>query len=108
MDMIIWPAPPLLKPAAVYEQNSLKCTWSVFCPHSVSNSAEPIIVEVTFRNPLKVSLALSKLSLLWRFTPDSKSPSEEKTTEELAAETIANAETLALGVGRFYLRNCDF
>uniref|UniRef100_A0A8C7XGM6 Trafficking protein particle complex subunit 8 n=1 Tax=Oryzias sinensis TaxID=183150 RepID=A0A8C7XGM6_9TELE len=30
---------------------------------------EPIIVEVTFRNPLKVSLALSELSLLWRFSP---------------------------------------
>uniref|UniRef100_A0A7N6B0E5 Trafficking protein particle complex 8 n=1 Tax=Anabas testudineus TaxID=64144 RepID=A0A7N6B0E5_ANATE len=55
---------------------------------------EPIIVEVMFRNPLKVSLALSKLSLLWRFTP--YSPSEEKTTEELAGETITNEETLAL------------
>uniref|UniRef100_A0A7N6C2M4 Trafficking protein particle complex 8 n=1 Tax=Anabas testudineus TaxID=64144 RepID=A0A7N6C2M4_ANATE len=54
---------------------------------------EPIIVEVMFRNPLKVSLALSKLSLLWRFTP--YSPSEEKTTEELAGETITNEETLA-------------
>uniref|UniRef100_A0A3Q1HHI0 Trafficking protein particle complex 8 n=1 Tax=Anabas testudineus TaxID=64144 RepID=A0A3Q1HHI0_ANATE len=53
---------------------------------------EPIIVEVMFRNPLKVSLALSKLSLLWRFTP--YSPSEEKTTEELAGETITNEETL--------------
>uniref|UniRef100_A0A7N5ZQZ1 Trafficking protein particle complex 8 n=1 Tax=Anabas testudineus TaxID=64144 RepID=A0A7N5ZQZ1_ANATE len=61
---------------------------------------EPIIVEVMFRNPLKVSLALSKLSLLWRFTP--YSPSEEKTTEELAGETITNEETLALQVGCFF------
>ncbi|XP_035380054.1 trafficking protein particle complex subunit 8 isoform X1 [Electrophorus electricus] len=30
---------------------------------------EPIIVEVVFRNPLKVPLALAELSLLWKFTP---------------------------------------
>uniref|UniRef100_A0A8C7SQI2 Trafficking protein particle complex 8 n=1 Tax=Oncorhynchus mykiss TaxID=8022 RepID=A0A8C7SQI2_ONCMY len=29
---------------------------------------EPIIVEVVFRNPLKVPLVLSDLSLLWKFT----------------------------------------
>ncbi|XP_051953858.1 trafficking protein particle complex subunit 8-like isoform X2 [Xyrauchen texanus] len=29
---------------------------------------EPIIVEVAFRNPLKIPLALSALSLLWKFT----------------------------------------
>uniref|UniRef100_A0A8C7SXS3 Trafficking protein particle complex 8 n=1 Tax=Oncorhynchus mykiss TaxID=8022 RepID=A0A8C7SXS3_ONCMY len=29
---------------------------------------EPIIVEVAFRNPLKVPLVLSDLSLLWKFT----------------------------------------
>lgn len=66
----------------------------------LSVSAEPIIVEVTFRNPLKVSLALSILSLLWRFTPDGVS-------EELA---ITNEDTLILGVGNlgtFPLRNCD-
>ncbi|KPP60737.1 hypothetical protein Z043_121236, partial [Scleropages formosus] len=28
---------------------------------------EPIIVEVVFRNPLKVSLVLTDLSLLWKF-----------------------------------------
>lgn len=62
-------------------------------------SAEPIIVEVTFRNPLKVPLALSKLSLLWRFAPVGASPSEEKIAEEPAAETITNEETLAVEVG---------
>ncbi|KAG7488409.1 hypothetical protein MATL_G00034240 [Megalops atlanticus] len=30
---------------------------------------EPIIVEVVFRNPLKVPLLLTDLSLLWKFTP---------------------------------------
>lgn len=47
-------------------------------------------MEVTFRNPLKVSLALSNLSLLWRFTPYCASPSEEKTTEEPSEEIITN------------------
>uniref|UniRef100_UPI0037E7F677 trafficking protein particle complex subunit 8 isoform X2 n=1 Tax=Semicossyphus pulcher TaxID=241346 RepID=UPI0037E7F677 len=55
---------------------------------------EPIIVELMFKNPLKVSLSLSNLSLLWRFTDDGVSPSEN-ITEELA---ITNEETLALGI----------
>ncbi|XP_071342862.1 trafficking protein particle complex subunit 8 isoform X2 [Trachinotus anak] len=63
--------------------------------HPLAVVEEPIIVEVTFRNPLKVSLALSNLSLLWRFTADAVSPSKEKTTEELSGETITNEETLA-------------
>ncbi|KAM7012962.1 LOW QUALITY PROTEIN: trafficking protein particle complex subunit 8 [Tautogolabrus adspersus] len=54
---------------------------------------EPVIVELTFRNPLKVSLALSDLSLLWRFTANAVSPSE--TSDE---SSITNEETLALGV----------
>ncbi|XP_067368417.1 trafficking protein particle complex subunit 8 isoform X2 [Channa argus] len=66
--------------------------------HPLAVVEEPIIVEVTFRNPLKVSLALSNLSLLWTFTPDDVSPSKEKMTEELAGETITNAGTLALGI----------
>lgn len=77
----------------------------------MSISVEPIIVEVTFRNPLKVSLALSNLSLLWRFSPDGVSPLEEKKTEELAGDAITNEKTLALGVGnlgKIHLRNCDF
>lgn len=31
---------------------------------------EPIVVEVVLRNPLKVALSLSELTLLWRFTAD--------------------------------------
>uniref|UniRef100_A0A3Q4N2M8 Trafficking protein particle complex subunit 8 n=1 Tax=Neolamprologus brichardi TaxID=32507 RepID=A0A3Q4N2M8_NEOBR len=61
--------------------------------HPLAVVEEPIIVEVTFRNPLKVSLALSSLSLLWRFTVDGSSSSKEMTEE-----TITNEETSAVGV----------
>uniref|UniRef100_A0A665T8B7 Trafficking protein particle complex 8 n=1 Tax=Echeneis naucrates TaxID=173247 RepID=A0A665T8B7_ECHNA len=63
--------------------------------HPLAVVEEPMIVELTFRNPLKVSLALSNLSLLWRFTPDAASPSKEKMPEEFMGETITNEETLA-------------
>ncbi|XP_074524565.1 trafficking protein particle complex subunit 8 isoform X2 [Halichoeres trimaculatus] len=66
-------------------------TDNLRCPLAVVE--EPIIVELKFKNPLKVPLALSNLSLLWRFTAESKS-STEKTSEEKA---ITNEETLALG-----------
>uniref|UniRef100_A0A4W6CYI7 Trafficking protein particle complex subunit 8 n=1 Tax=Lates calcarifer TaxID=8187 RepID=A0A4W6CYI7_LATCA len=66
--------------------------------HPLAVVEEPIIVEVTFRNPLKVSLALSNLSLLWKFTADDAPPSKEKTAEKLAGEAITNEETLALGM----------
>ncbi|KAM9383796.1 trafficking protein particle complex subunit 8 isoform 4-T4 [Pholidichthys leucotaenia] len=60
--------------------------------HPLAVVEEPVIVEVTFRNPLKVSLALSSLSLLWWFTTDS-TPSKEKA----AGETFTNEETCAVG-----------
>ncbi|XP_029285270.1 trafficking protein particle complex subunit 8 isoform X2 [Cottoperca gobio] len=66
-------------------------TDNLRCPLAVAE--EPIVVEVTFRNPLKVPLALSNLSLLWRFTADGASPSEEKTEE-----AITNEETLTQGM----------
>ncbi|KAF3835624.1 hypothetical protein F7725_028182 [Dissostichus mawsoni] len=53
----------------------------------------PIVVEVSFRNPLKVPLALSNLSLLWSFTAEGTSPSEEN-----AEEAITNEETLTQGM----------
>ncbi|XP_075935366.1 trafficking protein particle complex subunit 8 isoform X1 [Anarhichas minor] len=59
---------------------------------------EPIIVEVTLSNPLKVPLALSNLSLLWRFTVEGATPSEEKTSEESAGEAITNEESLIDGM----------
>ncbi|KAL6108633.1 trappc8 [Pungitius sinensis] len=54
---------------------------------------EPIIVEVMFRNPLKVPLALSNLSLLWKFTAEGVTPSEEVT-----GEAITNEESLTEGM----------
>lgn len=60
--------------------------------HPLAVMEEPIIVEVMFRNPLKVSLALSNLSLLWKFTADDV---KEKTAEELV---ITNEETLGQAV----------
>ncbi|KAK2815971.1 hypothetical protein Q5P01_026438 [Channa striata] len=68
--------------------------------HPLAVVEEPIIVEVTFRNPLKVSLALSNLSLLWTFTADGESASKGKMTDELAGETITNAESLAQGISQ--------
>ncbi|KAM7410650.1 hypothetical protein PAMA_001877 [Pampus argenteus] len=63
--------------------------------HPLAVVEEPIIVEVTFRNPLKVSLALSNLSLLWRFTPDGEK------TEESPGEAITNEkDTLAQGMSQ--------
>ncbi|XP_034036210.1 trafficking protein particle complex subunit 8 isoform X2 [Thalassophryne amazonica] len=60
---------------------------------------EPIIVEVTFRNPLKVPLALSNLSLQWRFTAEGVSPSTEETNGELLRGTVTNEhETLDPGM----------
>ncbi|XP_069575816.1 trafficking protein particle complex subunit 8 isoform X1 [Brachyistius frenatus] len=66
--------------------------------HPLAVVEEPIIVEVTFRNPLKVSLTLSSLSLLWRFTDDESSSSTERTAKELPAEAITNEETPAGGM----------
>ncbi|KAM6921828.1 trafficking protein particle complex subunit 8 [Xenentodon cancila] len=64
--------------------------------HPLAVVEEPIIVEVTFRNPLKVSLALSDLSLLWRFTPDgASSAAKESSGEKLPGETITNEEAAA-------------
>ncbi|RXN15358.1 trafficking particle complex subunit 8 isoform X1 [Labeo rohita] len=52
---------------------------------------EPIIVEVVFRNPLKVPLALSALSLLWKFTLKDFSGPQGGT----AGETISNEKEAA-------------
>ncbi|CAL8395654.1 unnamed protein product [Boreogadus saida] len=53
---------------------------------------EPIIVEVTFQNPLKVSLLLSDLSLQWSFTPrDLSSPQQgDLPSDEASDEPITN------------------
>lgn len=49
-----------------------------YCLHSQTDNLrrplavlqEPIVVEVVLRNPLKVALSLSELTLLWRFTAE--------------------------------------
>uniref|UniRef100_A0A8C5ECD4 Trafficking protein particle complex 8 n=1 Tax=Gouania willdenowi TaxID=441366 RepID=A0A8C5ECD4_GOUWI len=61
--------------------------------HPLAVVEEPIIVEVTFSNPLKVSLALSKLSLLWRFGE------EEASSEGLTEVTNKNPLCVILPAG---------
>ncbi|XP_052391021.1 trafficking protein particle complex subunit 8 isoform X3 [Carassius gibelio] len=61
--------------------------------HPLAVVEEPIIVEVVFRNPLKIPLALSALSLLWKFTLKDFSGPQDGT----AGETVSNEkETTAL------------
>ncbi|KAL7888142.1 hypothetical protein AOLI_G00031160 [Acnodon oligacanthus] len=54
---------------------------------------EPMFVEVLFRNPLKVPLILSDLSLLWKFTTKDFSGPQGGTT----GETITNEKEAAAG-----------
>uniref|UniRef100_A0A8C6PRB9 Trafficking protein particle complex subunit 8 n=1 Tax=Nothobranchius furzeri TaxID=105023 RepID=A0A8C6PRB9_NOTFU len=71
---------------------------------------EPIIVELSFRNPLKVSLTLSNLSLLWKFTADgTSSPGKTQTGEQITGETITNEEASAtqVSIPRVH-KNVDF
>ncbi|XP_058031327.1 trafficking protein particle complex subunit 8 isoform X2 [Ahaetulla prasina] len=52
---------------------------------------EPITVEIAFRNPLKVPLLLSDLSLLWKFQPkdfNSKNNGETKELETCGKDMI--------------------
>lgn len=60
---------------------------------------EPIIMEVVYRNPLKVPLALSALSLLWKFTVKDFSGPQDSTSGETISnvkEAVALKETTAL------------
>uniref|UniRef100_A0A3Q3SYZ1 Trafficking protein particle complex 8 n=1 Tax=Mastacembelus armatus TaxID=205130 RepID=A0A3Q3SYZ1_9TELE len=61
--------------------------------HPFAVVEEPIIVEVTFRNPLKVSLALSNLSLLWKFSVEGASLSEEM-SEGLSGKALTNEDKM--------------
>ncbi|XP_062858255.1 trafficking protein particle complex subunit 8 isoform X2 [Trichomycterus rosablanca] len=54
---------------------------------------EPIIIEVVLRNPLKVPLLLSDLSLLWKFTLKDFSGPQGGTL----GETITNEKEAAMG-----------
>lgn len=67
-------------------------------------TAEPIIVEVVYRNPLKVPLALSALSLLWKFTVKDFSGPQDSTSGETISnvkEAVALKEVRPLIVSRF-------
>uniref|UniRef100_A0A8D2HNC3 Trafficking protein particle complex subunit 8 n=1 Tax=Urocitellus parryii TaxID=9999 RepID=A0A8D2HNC3_UROPR len=63
-----------------------------YCLNSYSDNSrfplavveEPITVEVAFRNPLKVPLLLTDLSLLWKFQPKDFSGKDNEEVKELA------------------------
>lgn len=50
-------------------------------------------MEVVFRNPLKVPLALSELSLLWKFTPKDFSGPQGG----MSGETVSNEKESTTG-----------
>ncbi|XP_036860634.2 trafficking protein particle complex subunit 8 isoform X6 [Manis javanica] len=62
-----------------------------YCLNSYSDNSrfplavveEPVTVEVAFRNPLKVPLLLTDLSLLWKFQPQDFSGKENEEVKEL-------------------------
>uniref|UniRef100_A0A8C8K6D5 Trafficking protein particle complex 8 n=1 Tax=Oncorhynchus tshawytscha TaxID=74940 RepID=A0A8C8K6D5_ONCTS len=67
---------------------------------------EPIIVEVVFRNPLKVPLVLSDLSLLWKFTlKDFNRPQEDSVGDAvpISNEKEANDVIATEVIPEFYL-----
>ncbi|XP_029943533.1 trafficking protein particle complex subunit 8 isoform X2 [Salarias fasciatus] len=61
-------------------------------PQAVVN--EPVVVELAFRNPLKVPLALSNLSLLWTFQANDATTDEdsEAVTPQTIQEFLLNPE----------------
>ncbi|XP_063057048.1 trafficking protein particle complex subunit 8 [Engraulis encrasicolus] len=63
-------------------------TDNLRCPMAVVE--EPIIVEVSFRNPLRVSLCLTDLSLLWKFTPKDYSRPPDNSQQDAASHTLTN------------------
>ncbi|XP_061152992.1 trafficking protein particle complex subunit 8 isoform X5 [Syngnathus typhle] len=59
--------------------------------HPLAVVEEPVVVEVVFRNPLKVPLALSRLSLVWKFTRDTHAAAA---AEDAGEELVSNQDTL--------------
>ncbi|XP_074843341.1 trafficking protein particle complex subunit 8 isoform X6 [Carettochelys insculpta] len=75
-----------------------------YCLNSYSDNSkfplavveEPVTVEVAFRNPLKVPLLLTDLSLLWKFQPKDFSAKHNGETKELACgNDMIGAEVIA-------------
>ncbi|XP_077439966.1 trafficking protein particle complex subunit 8 isoform X3 [Vanacampus margaritifer] len=60
--------------------------------HPLAAVEEPVVVEVTFRNPLKVPLALSRLSLLWKFTRDHHAGADG--AEDSGDQLVGNQDAL--------------
>ncbi|XP_029778813.1 trafficking protein particle complex subunit 8 isoform X4 [Suricata suricatta] len=59
----------------------------VFFGHDRRPADEPVTVEVAFRNPLKVPLLLTDLSLLWKFQPkDIRGKDNEEVKELVTGE----------------------
>lgn len=44
----------------------------------ITRFVEPVTVEVTVINPLKVTLVLREIELLWRFVPDEDANAQTK------------------------------
>ncbi|XP_028258909.1 trafficking protein particle complex subunit 8 [Parambassis ranga] len=61
--------------------------------HPLAVVEEPVIVEVTFRNPLKVSLGLSNLLLIWRFSANGIPSSNDTTITNEENITCENTPT---------------
>ncbi|KYO26171.1 trafficking protein particle complex subunit 8 isoform B [Alligator mississippiensis] len=76
-----------------------------YCLNSYSDNSrfplavveEPITVEVAFRNPLKVPLLLTDLSLLWKFQPKDFNVKHNEETKELGVcgSDVIGAEVIA-------------
>lgn len=45
---------------------------------SITRFVEPVTIEVTVTNPLKVTLVLREIELLWRFVPDEDDNAQTK------------------------------
>uniref|UniRef100_A0A5F9DFB3 Trafficking protein particle complex subunit 8 n=1 Tax=Oryctolagus cuniculus TaxID=9986 RepID=A0A5F9DFB3_RABIT len=65
---------------------------------------EPITVEVAFRNPLKVPLLLTDLSLLWKFHPENF-PGKDK--EEVKELVTSEPKMIGTEVISEFLINCE-
>uniref|UniRef100_A0A5F9DKT2 Trafficking protein particle complex subunit 8 n=1 Tax=Oryctolagus cuniculus TaxID=9986 RepID=A0A5F9DKT2_RABIT len=83
-----------------------------YCLNSYSDNSrfplavveEPITVEVAFRNPLKVPLLLTDLSLLWKFHPENF-PGKDK--EEVKELVTSEPKMIGTEVISEFLINCE-
>uniref|UniRef100_A0A8C0IQM3 Trafficking protein particle complex subunit 8 n=1 Tax=Chelonoidis abingdonii TaxID=106734 RepID=A0A8C0IQM3_CHEAB len=77
-----------------------------YCLNSYSDNSkfplavveEPVTVEVAFRNPLKIPLLLTDLSLLWKFQPKDFSAKHNGATKELVMDFFLVATTTKFNI----------